>query len=111
MRARGWRGRTKFNLFIHHFHHGDLEMELHNHPYKWSLSFIFWGSYREERRVGYAGVISRWLFPGMVNWITANTFHRVDTKGAWTIFLTGHKTQQWGFWNRYTLRYRNHSGQ
>jgi len=99
------------SVHSHQYHHGDTSQELHNHPYGWSVSLILWRWYSEERRVGVTNrVIRRIMCAGMINFIGANTFHRVDTHGAWTLFLTGRKTQQWGFWDRHTLQYWNHSG-
>lgn len=90
-------------LYLHRFHRGDNDRELHNHPWKWSVSLILAGGYREERRQGDI-VVERVLRPGRLNWIGHDDFHRVDLIDgeAWTLFLAGPKVSTWGFWNRAT---------
>lgn len=91
------------SLFLHKFHRGDNEMELHNHPWRWSISWILAGGYKEERRVGNK-VLTYIRRPGTFNVLWADTFHRVDLLDGpcWTLFLAGPKTTpaNWGFWNR-----------
>lgn len=98
------------SVYIHCFHSSDEDFELHNHPFDYSFSLILSGSYKEEYRVGIKGnyqVKSRILKPGMTNYVPANKFHRVDLLNdkVWTIFISGRKTQDWGFWNRDTDEY------
>ncbi len=92
------------SLYLHCFHESDEDMELHDHPWRNSISFILSGSYREEYRDKNGCVQSRSVTPGMFNIIPANKFHRVDleTEKVWTIFLSGSKEKDWGFWNRDT---------
>lgn len=90
--------------FLHCFHRGDDDLELHNHPWEWSVAFILSGGYREERRVG-DDVIVRELRPGSINIIRADDFHRVDlySDESWSLFIAGPQTGRgWGFWNRET---------
>jgi hypothetical protein len=97
-----------WGLYIHRFHRGDDERELHNHPWKWAVSFILSGGYREERRFG-DEVFVRRILPGTVNVILADDFHRVDLlpgqEDAWSLFLVGPKFKGWGFWNRDTKEF------
>jgi hypothetical protein len=88
-------------LYLHRFHRGDADRELHNHPWRWSLALILSGGYVEERRRGDA-VETRFIRPGRLNWIGHDDFHRVDlpTGEAWTLFLAGPKVSSWGFWDR-----------
>ena len=97
-----WRT-ANVSAYLHHFHRGDMDRELHNHPWAWGLSLILVGGYREERRVG-DRVVSRILKPGMLNWVGHDDFHRVDLleKDAWTLFIVGRKVSSWGFWDRQT---------
>lgn len=90
-------------IYLHRFHRGDNDMELHNHPWKWSFSIILVGGYIEERRVG-DRVIRRVLRAGRFNWIGSDDFHRVDLLDgdAWTLFVAGPKFGSWGFWDRFT---------
>lgn len=104
------------NIFIHFFHRSDMDMGtngsglLHNHPFRWSVSFVFWGGYREERRAPDGTVYTRIVKPFSFNWISSDVFHRVDLldekKGCWSIFITGsRKDMTWGFWDRITKEY------
>ena len=94
-----------FNLFLHCFHSSDDEGELHNHPWVWAASLILWGVYREERPNGYL-----LFWPGLVNVIKADDYHRVDlrTDRVWSLFLAGPRIDRpWGFINRETGRVRS----
>lgn len=93
-------------LYIHKFHRGDVDRELHNHPWRWALSFVVDGGYAEERRDG-DRVTHRSIHPLSFNFLRSTDFHRVDLAGshAWTLFLVGPKFQAWGFWNRHTHQY------
>ena len=96
-------------VFLHRFHRGDDDVELHNHPWEWSVALILSGGYREERRVGTSDhVIVRELRPGRLNVIRGTDFHRVDLYegDAWSLFLAGpHTGIGWGFWNRLTREF------
>lgn len=75
-------------IFLHRFHRGDDDQELHNHPWVWSVSFILAGGYREERRLrGWAKrfVHVREVRPWSFNVIRGDDFHRVDLyeEDAW----------------------------
>lgn len=97
-------------LYLHHFHRGDDEYELHSHPWRWAVSVVLAGGYSEER-LGRGGRIAwRTLGPGSINVLRANTFHRVELieEDAWTLILTGPKRDTWGFWNRDTYLFVNH---
>lgn len=94
---------TGIGLYLHRFHRGDKDRELHNHPWRWSCALVLAGGYVEERRVR-DNVVRRDVKPGRLNWIGHDDFHRVDLRGpeAWTLFLAGPKVSSWGFWNRAT---------
>lgn len=110
----GARWGKSWGLFLHRFHKGDDDLELHNHPWAWAVSLILVGGYREERRVeGVRGILdheveTRDYRPGSWNVIDQDTFHRVDLfqKDAWTLFLVGPKVANWGFWSRYSGRFQ-----
>lgn len=92
-------------VYLHHFHRGDADRELHNHPWAGS-SIILAGGYVEERR-GYGMSIERRTFHvGDTNVLEPDTYHRVDlldpTAGCWSLFTTGPKVQTWHFWDRAT---------
>jgi hypothetical protein len=101
-------------VFVHRFHRSDDDVALHNHPWRWAISLILAGGYREERRTinGTSVEISDAIGeievnsyePGNINVLTSETFHRVDLyeEEAWSLFVTGPKFSSWGFWDRAT---------
>ncbi len=112
-RILGWipgsNSRLPFNIYLHRFRRGDEDDQLHNHPWKWAVSFILTNGYVEDRRCeiyGYA-VNMRVIRAPAINVIRGDTYHRVDliADDCWTLFITGPKTSSWGFWNRYTGKF------
>jgi hypothetical protein len=98
----GYRSKSDgVGLAVHQFHRGDLDPELHSHPWRWSVSLVIAGGYREERRIG-RRTVWRVVPPLSLNWISGDDYHRVELleKDAWTIFLTGPKASSWGFWSQ-----------
>ena len=98
------------SIYIHCFHSSDHDEELHNHGWNRSLSLILKGSYKEEYRENNQ-VKSRTLKAGCCNYITKDTFHRIDlvTDKVWTLFISGTKSNpNWGFWDRHTDQYVSH---
>ncbi|MGN6107710.1 MAG: hypothetical protein ACTHU0_21555 [Kofleriaceae bacterium] len=97
----GWRWPR---VYLHRFHRSDEDPELHNHPWRWAVGLILAGGYREERRGEGGRVEVRDVGPGAVNVIHGDTFHRVELLDGecWTLFLTGSRTKEWGFWCRAT---------
>lgn len=104
--------RERGNLFLHHFHSSDQGEELHNHPWRWGVSLILSGGYREERCRG--GVNGVWDYsvhmrePWSFGRFTDQDFHRADlfdpARGCWTLFACGRRYKSWGFldrWGRY----------
>ena len=92
-------------IYLHQFHRGDDDQELHGHPWKWAVSFILSGGYREERRLpDTSKVIVRTFRPGSMNLLFDDDYHRVDLLDdeAWTLFVVGPKVADWSFWNRHT---------
>ncbi len=97
-------------VYLHRFHRGDEDREVHNHPWDWSFSIILVGGYREQRRVldEFAEADRMWstedriLRPGDVNHIGRHDFHRVELLDGecWTLFVAGPKTASWGFWSQ-----------
>lgn len=97
---------SSIGVYLHKFHRGDDDEELHNHPWRWAVSLILSGGYVEERRFGET-VYRRIVRPGMLNFISADDFHRVELRGreAWSLFVVGPKFTGWGFWNRHTGKF------
>jgi hypothetical protein len=94
-------------IYLHRFHRGDSDPELHNHPWRWAVSLILAGGYREYLRTRGDDVASRDVKPGRVNAITADTFHRVELLDGecWSLFVAGPKVSGWGFWCSVTKRF------
>lgn len=110
-------------IYLHRFVASDADEELHNHPWQ-AASLIVAGGYVEERReppgaeggeLQYWGsdvisgirvpnawkVVARTFRPWTVNYLHANTYHRVRLLGddCWSIIKIGEKVQSWGFWS------------
>lgn len=114
-----------WTFFLHHFRDSDRDVELHNHPWSRSVSFVLAGGYVEERmrnlgetfyrhpKHGTATFTSfeitqRVVKPLRINVIKSDDFHRVtlmNGRDAWTLFVTGHKAQTWVFWSPITGEY------
>jgi hypothetical protein len=113
------------DLYLHCFHRGDADRDLHNHPWSKSFSIILSGGYIEHRReliTHYdemdSGVLDAKFFhvvktrevrPWNVNVIDHDTFHRIDLLDGecWSLFLTGERVSSWGFLKDGT-KYVNH---
>lgn len=96
------------SMYLHCFHSSDEDLELHNHDWNRSISIILCGSYLEERLVG-GKIVTKVFKPGMINFIKANDFHRVEllSKRVCTLFISGSKSKGkgWGFCDRNTLEF------
>lgn len=84
-----------FSIRLHRIHREDMDRHPHDHPWH-ARSFILSGGYVEVRRdramLRLAGT-SYALRPG--------EFHRIAQVcegGAVTLFITGRRSNQWGFW-------------
>ena len=80
--------------YLHRFVACD-EDGVHDHPFRWSVSFILAGWYHEDHWAG--RVTRRW-----VNLIGPNRFHRVvlpeaEGRDVWTLFLHTPRVKPWGF--------------
>jgi len=104
---RWWRKRLP-GVALNHFFRGDNDREYHNHPWRWSLSFVLTGGYTEYRKDGRFGVLREFIVrPGMLNVIWRDTFHRITLDnpevGAWTLFIMAPRDwpdgapSDWGF--------------
>lgn len=102
------------NVYLHHFFRGDDDVELHNHPWKYSMSLILTGGYIEERMnvLTQKKPVTRKMFPGFLNFLRQEEFHRVTLlkDGCWTLFASYFRVrksdgQDWGFLDVDTGRY------
>jgi hypothetical protein len=96
-------------VYINHILRSDSTRELHNHPWSWAVSLILKGGYTETLFDGQ----KRRFRPGMLNFIRGGTFHRIEIpawrfgKTSWSLFLVpGKSSQEWGFLDRETGKYR-----
>lgn len=108
------RGKPESGMFLHHFHKGDQGRDVHNHPWKSSYSIVLTGGYIEERceippntdpMDSLKNIVRLEHKPGDINWLTCNTYHRVDLMdpmGAWTLFMRRERIQGWNFLSRYS---------
>lgn len=108
---RDWKS---FSLFFHHFHASDQGLQLHNHPWKWALSFIFFGGYLEEfKKSGMDTIGQKIVLPFSFNTVKHEVFHRVDLlneAGAWSLFFAGPRIitrPEWGFLDRNTFEFQD----
>lgn len=95
-----------YRAYLHRFVASDPGRGLHNHPWKYALSLVLCGRYRETRmlnaRAGNA-LQDRWLRPGRLNIISGEVFHRVnlpDNAECWSLFIHAPKAKSWGFIQR-----------
>lgn len=90
-------------FYLHRFLNGDGDREVHDHPWRMSISLILIGSYLEERLLyfmpcGWACRM-RQMRPGKFNIITCHTFHRITKPSpeTWTLFMHTRRIKGWGF--------------
>ncbi|HSH41622.1 MAG TPA: hypothetical protein VK973_05790 [Arenicellales bacterium] len=85
-----------WTFYLHRFLAADPGRGLHDHPWDVSVSLVLSGGYYETRlrRIDCTGIHTRRrrLWPGRLNIIRADDFHRVDLDtwdaGSWTLFAT-----------------------
>jgi hypothetical protein len=95
-------------IYLHKFVSSDEDPELHNHPWGTSLSLILSGGYTEEQRFKLAPSTYQVEYnkfgPGFFNLVRRDDFHRIelDENPTWTLFFSGDRQQDWGFWSQDT---------
>lgn len=99
-------GDNAWRIYLHQFLTGDGDGH-HNHPWRWSLSIVLWGSYTEEYFDLPEGAGEpRSIHTRRVRWfnlIPARRYHRIielhpGSGRVWTLFFSGPVVQKWGFW-------------
>lgn len=92
------------NAYVHRFLRSDDDRALHDHPWPW-MSILLDGEYLEHRPLHSNGAADQsQANPRLAGSIAINTdasqAHRIEltTGNPVTLFLTGHKTRDWGFW-------------
>lgn len=98
-----------FNVYLHHFMRSDDDRALHDHPW-WNVSILLVGSYVEmvpaDPRHPAGALLNLRRRAGDIVVRRAAAAHRImlDTDWAgrpypvWTLFLTGPRIREWGFW-------------
>ena len=117
-----------FNIYLHKYTGSDDDRALHDHPWH-SVSFLIWGSLHEVTPDILFLDYGRWLNVTkskkvkkfLPKYRSAKYAHRLEleSKTAWTIFLTGPKVRSWGFhcpkgwrpWREFTDESGNGVGQ
>ena len=100
--------RFGINIYLHRFRRSDDDRAPHDHPWP-SLSFILSGRYVEHipkclqkwKEGTSRELTSRICRPFLPKYRPAEWIHRVelvDDKPVWTLFITGRKVRDWGFW-------------
>ncbi|KKN71068.1 hypothetical protein LCGC14_0424850 [marine sediment metagenome] len=92
---RRWRfgPRKFFGVRLHHTMHGDLDRELHDHPFTF-ITIILSGGYWEHLLDGG----KKWHGPGSVLLRQAEVFHRLELdEPTWTLVFRGPIRRMWGF--------------
>lgn len=99
------------SVYLHYYHTSDGDPALHDHPWRWALSFVLWGWYDEERLTGVQTAHAKgdaWI-PGQAltrytrrRWFNAllgTSWHRVARVRAhsMTLFITGPYFKSWSF--------------
>ena len=87
------------NIYLHHVRRDDPDKELHDHPWH-SVSWLLEGRLREVTFAEDWSERGQWIEAGSVVFRTANLAHRLEVAdgGAWTLFITGPRFREWGFW-------------
>lgn len=83
------------NIYLHHFTASDDDRALHDHPYRWNVSWLLKGGYREHLPTGHVDRHSGSL---VFRWGAAP--HRIELHRGpcWTLFITGRRVREWGFY-------------
>lgn len=116
------------NIYLHEFLHNDDDRALHDHPYA-TCSIILREGYQEVVPADenfytnkHRNTITLERQPGDVIFRQAKEAHRVmlyenpdgSVKNAWSLFITGPRVRDWGFWCphgwRHEDQYRTYTG-
>ena len=97
------------NIYVHHFLRSDDDRALHGHPWAFNCSILMQGKYLEHTP---DGVFLRRVGDSKFRWGVAP--HRVEltTGPCWTLFITGPRVREWGFycpqgwvsWQKFTAK-------
>lgn len=102
-------------IYLHYFFKGDEDRSLHDHPWAWAASLVLTGGYTEERCNGLSEPLPpveiRERRPGSFSKLSYWDVHRVSLteNGCWTLFFAGRHIGMWGFVDRVTGNWTEHS--
>jgi hypothetical protein len=98
------------NVYLHNVVRNDDDRAPHDHPW-WNISIVLWGGYYEHMPLYHYGYVRGyerrtrkvWRGMGSVVFRKAENMHRLELptyapKQTWTLFITGKKSREWGFW-------------
>lgn len=98
------------NVYLHNVRRSDDDRAKHDHPW-WNVSIVLWGGYYEHMPLhprGYAEgwdrrTVRKWRGIGSIVFRRAEAAHRLElpchpVKQTWTLFITGRKSREWGFY-------------
>lgn len=88
-----------FNVYLHQFLRSDDDRALHDHPWV-NVSLLLAGEYTEVLPTKGGTTTSRILKAGNLAFRGPTSAHRVllHDGPAWTLFITGPRVREWGFW-------------
>lgn len=103
------------SIRLHRIMRPDSDRHMHDHPWRWARTFVLKGWYREERpsigseaeqmalkcglrfHVKPVSYVREVAYTGL---LMHGCYHRIteaSPDGVWTLFITGPKTDTWGF--------------
>lgn len=91
------------NIYLHEFRASDDDRALHDHPW-WSCSIILAGWYLEhlpaDGNPASGRTVATPRFAGDITTRAASAAHRIEivSRPAITLFITGPRRREWGFW-------------
>ena len=88
------------NVYLHNIRRSDEDRALHDHPW-WNCSILLKGGYVEIVPTRGATKVAKFRETGSVVFRAARAAHRLvltDAGPVWTLFITGPRLREWGFW-------------
>lgn len=105
---RKWGVKLLENVYLHRVLRSDDDRALHDHPW-WNVSVVLKGGYYEVMPLipnlyahGQRQTYKKWRGPGSIVFRSAEAIHRLELPDhapteCWTLFITGPKVKEWGF--------------
>lgn len=105
---RKWKIKVLENVYLHRILRSDDDRALHDHPW-WNVSVVLQGGYYEVMPAvpdlyiyGWRNTIKKWRGIGSIVFRSSKAIHRLELpahapRETWTLFITGPKVKEWGF--------------